>query len=352
MYRLISLLFLWTLSGCSYYGTTHLPSNRVKYNEALQRSDLQQNLLNTVRLRYNDNPYFLNVNSVISQFSFTKELGGEIGNTEFSTRLLGKLAGSASVTETPTMTFTPYQGEDYVTKLLTPIRLEAIYMLLRAGWSLHHVLSLCVQKLGPYENAILASRSVTGRIPIYKDFHTISWAFHRLEERRAIEYEGTKVDKQFAIKFHILSFAGLSAQDLRLFRQVGVTPQSPYFWFTTVRTSQKNEMFAESRTISELLYYLSKGVRVPPEDMNTHAPMLVLPNKQYFDWRAIVGGIFDVYSSKTAPANAYVAIRYKGHWFYLKDDDFNSKETMMLLSMITGIYQGKVQSFLPVFTVS
>jgi hypothetical protein len=42
-------------------------------------------------------------------------------------------------------------------------------------------------------------------------------------------------------------------------------------------------------------------------------------------------GLFRVYSVKDEPANAHVAIPYKGYWFYIDRTDQDTKSTFSLL---------------------
>ncbi len=97
--------------------------------------------------------------------------------------------------------------------------------------------------------------------------------------------------------------------------------------------------------------YLSKGV-VVPESQKRFAPSPYLSNGKYFDWHHVVSGLIRVESSKKYPSNSYISIYYRKHYFYIRDDDDNSKEALNLLILLDGIFQGDMQSVLPVFTVS
>ena len=57
------------LTGCTGVGKMVLPPDRYGLNESLHLSQNQQILLNIVRLRYSDAPYFLGVGSVTSSYS-------------------------------------------------------------------------------------------------------------------------------------------------------------------------------------------------------------------------------------------------------------------------------------------
>src|SRR4030095_4773717 len=89
-------------------------------------------LLNLVRLRYNDSPLFLELGSVVAQYGYNAAFnaagtagGGSGGAT---------VGGSLAYSEKPTVTWTPLAGEDFATRMLSPIPLDAIMFFEQNGW--------------------------------------------------------------------------------------------------------------------------------------------------------------------------------------------------------------------------
>ena len=58
-----------TLGGCRSVGPPSVPKDRFDYASAISESWKQQMLLNLVKLRYADAPVFLDVSSVIAQYT-------------------------------------------------------------------------------------------------------------------------------------------------------------------------------------------------------------------------------------------------------------------------------------------
>ena len=143
------------LGGC-VLGPTALQVSRVRYNEVIQQTRTEQMLLNLVRLQYREEPLFLDVGSVATQFTFAEAagLGADIneGPTSFNPDSLG-LNFDVGVEEKPTITLTPLQGRDFVTRLLAPLQPEVIMLLSRTGWRVDRVLRLTVQGMNGLENA-------------------------------------------------------------------------------------------------------------------------------------------------------------------------------------------------------
>lgn len=90
----------------------------------------------------------------------------------------------------------------------------------------------------------------------------------------------------------------------------------------------RRQIVLEPRSTFEALIYMSHGVTVPPEHL---AQGLVrqteLPDGQLFDWSELTRGVFRVQHVKQhhCPEHAYVAVQYRGYWFYIDDRDHNSK---------------------------
>ena len=354
LYLLLSIAILTlNLSSCSNLGSVTLPPDRLAYNQSLTNSDEQQVLLNIVRLRYTDPPFFLTVNNIVSQFNFGSNYSVNVANSGSPPALLGTGNAAYSYSEAPTITYTPMQGEEFVNKLLTPVSLSVVYMSLRSGWSLHHCARLIFQRFGTVSNAVLASRLVSARMPEYKAFMRIMDMFRHLQDDNNLLIRKDLIDNEFAIRLTIKSFKRVSPADRAILAHYHVTAKSPDLWLTSSVYPGKNQVYIETRTVMSLLNYLSKGVDVPACDVANHqVKMTYYPNGAVFDWRTITRYIIRIRSSKAKPNNAFVAVAYRGSWFYVPENDFASKETLNLLAIIMGIYQTKVPTNFPVFTIS
>ncbi len=342
-----------SVSSCSNLGSVVLPPDRLAYNRSLSNSNEEQVMLNIVRLRYTDPPFFLSINNIVSQFSFGSSYGVNVANSSGPPALMGSGNAGYSYSEAPTITYTPMQGEDFIDKLLTPVDLSVLYMLFRSGWSVHHVSRVVIERFGDVDNAVLASRAISGRIPHYKEFQEIVKVFRHLQDTENVLIRKDKIDDVFAIRVTIRRYPLLTPSERALLARYGVTARSPDLWLVSVMPTAKNQVYIETRTVMGLLYYLSKGVDVPECDIaNKQVRNTYYPDGKIFDWHQVTKDMIRIRTSKTKPYNAYVAVLYRGSWFYVPETDFASKETLNLLAIIMGIYQTKIQTSLPVFTVS
>jgi hypothetical protein len=352
--NLLILLVFLMLSSCTNVGPMEIPGDRYNYNESLQYSEMQQHLLNIVRLRYSDPPYFLAVNSIVAQFNYQRiGKGGVSGSDSPPPAILGQVQGEIAFADKPTITFSPIQGTEFVTRMMTPIDLSVVYMLLRAGWGINHIFRPIVQRFNHIDNAIIASRVTSSRIPQYKEFMGIGESLLKLQHADSFIMTRSEVNGKFAIHFRILSLAALNSKDRANIRKLGVDEEHKEFWLVENRPEKPNEFYVQTRTVLGMFNYFSKAVDVPEIDIkNKQAPITFYPNGQRFNWHDVTKGMLEVRSSPHAPSNAFVSVWYRKKWFYISNSDFESKETMNLIMIVMGIYQGKIEGFLPVFTVS
>ncbi len=61
---------------------------------------------------------------------------------------------------------------------------------------------------------------------------------------------------------------------------------------------------------------------------------------EVFDWNAVTGDLLRVCTCKHRPKTAAVAVKYRGHWFYIDDRDHNSKATFSLLMQLFELKAG------------
>lgn len=352
----IYTLIFCLLSSCANFGPKQLPSNRIRYNYSLENSDIQQKLLNIIRLRYSDSPYFLNVSSIVSQFTYTGTLNGGISNNLIGPRAkspIWQVAGGGVLTEAPTITYTPLQGKKYVTMLLTPIDLSVIYMMLREGWGVDRIFRLLFQQFGSMDYGMQAYGTNLTVIPHYQTFRQLCSILRVLQYNNSLAFDDIAVNGKPAIELTVLDFKHLNAAQRKILARVNLTPSTPTIWLVAFPSRNKQQLYIQTRTVLSVFNYLSKGVDVPQKHViSGSAPLVRLSSGQILDWRPATEGMLRVRVSDHKPTGAAVVIRYRKHWFYISDNDVDSKQTLDLLTIITSIYEGSPSSSAPVFTIS
>jgi hypothetical protein len=342
------------VSGCFHFGAHNLPPDRIRYNKSVISSDLQQAILNLVRLRYGDTPNFLSLNNIVSQYTLNTSISADYSRTSALNLVTDffKISPTGGLSQTPTITYTPMQGQEFVTRLMTPVDVKVVKVLLRDGWGIGRVFRTFFQRLGPFENAVVASRPTSHRVPVYEGFSELTHVLRTLQTNDALHVSNDNSLNVYRIRFDILSFKDLKPEEKQFLAKYGITPKNPNFWITTDEESTLPRNFwGETRTMLSIYSYLSKGVEVPVKDYNV-ADTVKNPDGSIFDWDQVVGGLIKIKYCKILPKTPYIYVFYRGYYFYVDDTDENSKEGLNLLMILNGIFQGDIQSVLPVFTVS
>ena len=151
MRRLIScilatLILTLVIGGCHQAGPASVKIGRASYNIAIQQTSSEQLLLNLVRLRYRDTPYFMEVSSVSTSFDFDASAAASVSLPESEGKTYGFGVG-IGYTESPTVTYTPLQGDRFVRQLMSPVDLNTILLLYHSGWSIERIFRVCLQIL-------------------------------------------------------------------------------------------------------------------------------------------------------------------------------------------------------------
>lgn len=98
-----------------------------------------------------------------------------------------------ALSEKPTVTYAPLQGEKFIQHLLTPVRLDTILLLYHSGWSIKRIFHLCLQRINGIKNAPSASGPTPEYAPAYKEFTHVAGLFRKLQLRDGLDL-GYEVD--------------------------------------------------------------------------------------------------------------------------------------------------------------
>ncbi len=354
---LAALLLLGACSCASQLGPRHVVADRIDYNEAAARSLDQQMLLNLVRLRYNHTPLFLELGSVVTQYSLGRsiELDGSIEQSDATTKA-GGLGLSGAYAEHPTLSFTPLQGEDFAGNLLTPIPNDALVLFAQTGWSIERLLLICAQQVNDVLNAPSATGPTPDRPPEYESFADLAARMRRLQRAGLLvmTWEPTESGHASRLSLHDARGSSELAADLAAIkRTLGVPDSLSQFRITNYPSVHAiDEVGFRNRSLLAVLYFLSQSVELPAEHEARGLAMVTRDEGGTpFDWTLVTGKLLRIHASKERPEGAYVAVPYLEHWFYIADDDPNSKATFTLLNVLFSLQSASGHGKTPVLTL-
>ncbi len=386
---LISLLLI---QGCAR-GPKWVDSDWRGYNDSVVDVANQELLLNIVRLRYNDYPGVLKIGSVTAQrsWSVNGSLGGTIPEGGPDTLSAG-IGGLRS--ERPTVSFLT-GSKDIVNKTLAPLSLESLYLASYLEWPAATYWPLMVKSMNGVKNAPEGGGPIPTGPPHFSEFFELAQTVKQLQDNNLIEFG--RIEKLVPISSRIDDSTLTAAESreaaeagyvykesdrpnelvlnrksqvsvIRFSRQAIGTPQhakfvelldldpsmlvlelEPAFEGQLQESSQNRKSLQVGlRSLIEIMFLVSKGVQVP----ECHLTCNLAPSEDVgTDWQMILGG-FRVLSCDKKPTCASVAVCYRGCWFYIADNDQDSKTTFFFLKLIYDAQvQGGGAENLPVLTL-
>jgi hypothetical protein len=121
-----------------------LRGGRTEYNEAIKTTDVDQLLLNIVRMRFNDRPYFLEIASISSTAELSASVGGRASSGYIDQNTI---EGGLTYLERPNIIYQPLIGEKFVRRLLEPADLHTLLLLRSAGWEIDDILRVFANRI-------------------------------------------------------------------------------------------------------------------------------------------------------------------------------------------------------------
>jgi hypothetical protein len=154
-------------SGCKPFGPQTIVANRVPYNEAVASSWKEQTLLNVVKLRYADTPFFIDVPQITSGYTLQKQAtvnGGIFPPVNpaatFAQELGLTLNLQGMYQDRPTISYQPQTGSQFIRNLTSPINPGSVLFLLQSGYPADVVFDLTVDSVNGVRNRTVVGGQV------------------------------------------------------------------------------------------------------------------------------------------------------------------------------------------------
>lgn len=341
--------------GCGPMGARTIPEARFDYNQAIVSSFDSQMLLNLVRLRYQDSILFLDLGSVVA--SYNRQVAGGVtpsGTVKPATYNWGANVGG-SWSETPTISYSPLQGEDFAKRLLAPIQPSAILLLSRSGWGLQRLLLCTVQQLNELPNGMAIGGVAPVKVRHYEQFRRVAELLRSLQEEGHVELN-TLADDPTAVVLTpgpVAFDEQAHAQAAEAIRLLGISSKNgPITMEAPSFPRSPTNIVLSGRSFLGVMTFLAQHVEVPDEHARAGLVRVTKgPDGKPFDWRAISRGIFRVRSGRWRPSRAYIQVQHRGYWFWIDDHDVEAKSTYTLLSQLFSLQAASGTLSSPVLTI-
>jgi len=342
--RILGTLLLLVVAGCASVSPQNIKTDRMDYGQVVAESWKRQTLLNVVRLRYADAPVFLDVSSIINSYSVAGKANGSVTMPSSINPDVTLLGGEGSWSNTPTVTYQPLMGDRFTKSLLQPVPPASVFQLMQGGWPAELVLRTVVTSINGLRNSL-------GGAAGDASFDQLVGALTRTQLSGGLSYR-VEARKEGATVIVVMRRGGSGAElseDSRLVQQLlGLEGDSGEFevaYGLVPKTSREVAML--SRSMLEILLQLGYGIELP--DGHAKEGRAMPGRLQAGDVAA--APLVRIHSGLQAPDDAYAAIPYKGHWYWIDDTDIASKRVFTFLLILFSLAETGQSYSAPVVTV-
>ncbi len=378
--------------GCAF-GPRTLEKTHGRYYESIRLVDEEELLRNLVHMRYNETPASLNVQSIAAQYELSGQAEARpfflAPNPSSSPPFFRTFAAVlpdllVSGSNRPTISLVPGDDSAAVRQFLTPVNADTLVFLVQSGWPVSTILRLWVDRLNGVPNgsatvpcepvadcerflrmmelmhhlavdeealAVRAEEKVVERSgPLPAEAVTSGAAVEAA--KNGLEYlprgDGktwSLVKKERRLVLRVTAGEENNPELLELEGLLNLVPGRSLYDLVvaTGRVADparhprepSEELRVTPRSTAQVYLYLAHGVEVPDEHVSCGVACLPADAEgRPFDGRELTRGLFEVRSCKAGhrpPPSAYVAVQYRGWWFYIDDRDAVSKATFALM---------------------
>ncbi|HEX4613230.1 MAG TPA: hypothetical protein VH092_33900 [Urbifossiella sp.] len=380
-----ALVLAAAAGGCSF-GPKAIEKTHGRYAESVRKVEEEQLLRKIVLLRYNESPVGLDLSTIAAQ----SEIGASAearpffiapnpSNSNIVFRTFTSILPDAAVngSNRPTVTMTPDTDGASVRRFLAPITLDTLTFIVQSGWPVDNVMRVWVERMNGVPNGVGASGPADRDGPtddgrfrraadLLQSAKRRELATIRVEERAVpvggplpagavtaaavvdaarggLEFKPAGDGKEWALTrterklvVEVSPGAEHSPEMVEISQLLNLSPgRSRYEVGVANRGSPDPALFPAPpadevrvvpRSTAQAAYFLANGVEVPA----AHACAGLVTNP---DTAPLTQGLFAVHScgGHKPPATAFVAVRYRGYWYYIDDRDHASKTTFALM---------------------
>ena len=338
-------------TGCVHLGPKTIPVDRFDYSTAIADSWKQQTLLNIVKLRYMDLPVFVDVASIVSGYSLQTgvNVGGSLSSAKAVQGDFLSAGAQAVYTDRPTITYVPLTGEKFLSGLLTPIDPKRIFFMVQSGYAADFILGLTVESLNGVRN-----RSTAGGLVREADPEFLR-ALKLLREIQVAGAVGMRVEEDKAKGATALLFfrrddvsADIVEKSAEIRRLLKLSPDTQKFALTysPVRGAD-NELTVNSRSMMQIMGAFASYIDVPEAHLKDHSATPSFEHVAADDRNNVV----QIHSGTDKPVSSFAAVRYRDHWFWIDDGDWQTKRALTAVMFFFTLADTGESGKLPLITI-
>jgi hypothetical protein len=340
--------------ACEHIGPRTIVEDRVAYGDAVATSWKEQTLLNIVKLRYFDTPFFVDVAQIVSGYALAEQVTPTPGfvqshfpGASFGARLTGSLPIQAGFVDRPTVSYAPQTRPDFIRNLAIPLPPSAVLYLMQAGYPVDVVFDLMVESINGIQGRTVSGAQLRPASPEYRRVVEILRKA-QLSGNVGMRIEVAKDKRESLVMFFrdpdidpVLAAELTEAREL-----LHVDPALRNFTVVFGATrGNANEVTLATRSLYRVLTLLASSVQVPDVHLaeGRAPPLGGEPGEER--------PRFTVFSGCEKPGDCFAATHYRGQWFWIDDRDAESKRTMAFLMVLLALADTGAKEPVPFLTI-
>lgn len=340
-----------TLCGCGSIGSRSVAPDRFDYTEALSSSWKQQMLINMVKVRYGDTPVFLDVASVINQYSVETQVDFRwtwmdpvvsLGNSQSA-------GGTAKYGDRPTITYAPLMGERFARSLMKPLPPPAVLSMIEAGYPIDVIFRACVHSINGIRNRYGGS----GRPrPADPDFYPVLERMRQLQLSGAVALRFMKTGETEGVVMTLRNRKDPTIEENSLFvrKALGLDPSAQELRVTYGSIAMDNkELAILTRSMLEIIVDLASYIDVPAEHVQDKRVNPTMATETVND--KPIPPLIRIHSSRQKPDDAFVAVPYRNYWYWIDEHDLPSKRLFSFLIFVFSLTETGGKDNTPIVTI-
>jgi len=335
------------LVGRAAIGPPTVDRDRFDYVTAISESWKRQTLLKLLKTRYLDAPVFMDVTSVINQYALESEITLNFSWQDINTQ---GLEGRGMYTDRPTITYSPLMGENYARSLLKPLPVSAILILAQADYPADVVFRICLSSINGLKNNRYRFVDEQMADPAFYEMLDL---FRSVFDAGGIAMRSREINNKTKMVL-IFRQAMDAAQQVHVDRLKNLLGLNSDVWeFPVVHgrfAVSDQEIAVLCRSMLQVMVAYSSFIEVPASDL--------LELRVRKGWPETGVGLVHhqpllrVHHASSEPEDAFSAVPYRGHWFWIDDRDIHSKTMFnFLLALFSFTERGRSEPEAPVITV-
>ncbi len=358
------LAALVLLSGCASIGPGRMLQDRTDYISSYTESWKRQILLNIVKVRYAEPIFFMDVGDIVAGYSM--ETGGNAGfsrtiydnpapitdnnNPVFGD--FGKLEFGLSTryTDRPTITYKPMTGAPFRLGVMSALPVRNIMVGLDTGISAKFLFNLGVRSINGLRNSTLTA---SGSVPAQEGFKRAVEIISLLQLENAVRVRVEHAQNARGSRLY-LTLGGKrpspeAAALISELRDILNLDPAVYEYEITIDPEVENrrQIAIQAFSLMQILASVAARVDIPAADIDSRRALPSIKNSPGSDILDPVA----VHSGGAKPADAYTAIAFHGHWFWVDDRDILTKRVFSFLMLAFTLMEEKNATLPPQLTI-